>query len=134
MTAQAYGVMVAAGSFRSAGDGVLATMPHRWTRAGVQVHGDFTGAHVLHLAVAGCVLNDVYREAEALGVAVQGVRVRAAGGFDDAWVSTGIVYSVEVDSPDGPESVAGLLARVDDVAEIPRTLRAGTPVTRTHST
>ena len=123
-------VTAAAGTFRSGGDGVLASFPHRWTRAGVEVHGDFTGAHVLHLAVAGCVLNDVYREAELLGVTVHGVRVRASGGFDDAWASTGITYSVEVHSPDDAAVVAALVARVDEVAEIPRTLRVGGRVTR----
>jgi uncharacterized OsmC-like protein len=132
MTSTSFGVAAAAGTFRSGGDGALASLPHRWTRAGVEVHGDFTGAHVLHLAVAGCVLNDVYREAQALGVTLHGVRVRASGGFDDTWASTGITYSVDVDSPDDPSAVSALLARVDEVAEIPRALRAGAPVTRAH--
>lgn len=131
MTVMSFAVTAAAGSFRSGGDGALASLPHRWTRAGVEIHGDFTGAHVLHLAVAGCVLNDVYREAEAMGVTVHGVRVRASGGFDDAWASTGISYAVDVDSPDTDDRVAALLARVDEVAEIPRALRTGTSVTRT---
>src|SRR6478609_2658137 len=60
----------------------------------------FTGAHLLHLAAAGCVLNDVYREAERLGVPIDGVRVTASGGFDtDTWQSTGISYAVDIDSP-----------------------------------
>jgi hypothetical protein len=42
-----------------------ARFPHRWTPGGVTVEADFTGAHLLHLAAAGCVLNDVYREAAA---------------------------------------------------------------------
>jgi hypothetical protein len=45
--------------------------PHRWTPGGVTVEADFTGAHLLHLAAAGCVLNDVYREA-ALGIGIDG--------------------------------------------------------------
>jgi uncharacterized OsmC-like protein len=64
---------------------------HRWTPGGVKVEADFTGGHLLHLAAAGCVLNDLYREAEALGIELKGVRVTAAGGFDTAtWRSTGI--------------------------------------------
>ena len=80
---------------------------------------------------AGCVLNDVYREAEALGVQLSGVRVAAAGGFDTAtWASTGITYRVELDSAASESDVERLLARVDEVAEIPRALRAGAPVHR----
>lgn len=64
---------VGAGSYRSPADAI--TFPHRWTAEGVTVAAAFTGAHLLHLAAAGCVLNDVYREAERLGVPSTG-RVR----------------------------------------------------------
>jgi uncharacterized OsmC-like protein len=125
-----FDVVASAGSLRSRGDGVVA-FAHRWTTAGVAVEADFTGAHLLHLAAAGCVLNDVYREAERLGVTVDGVRVTAAGGFDpDSWASTGIGYAVEIDSAAPPDEVARLLAVVDEVAEIPRALRAGASVHR----
>ena len=125
-----FDVVASAGSLRATGDRVVA-FAHRWTEAGVAVEADFTGAHLLHLAAAGCVLNDVYREAERLGVAVDGVRVTAAGGFDpDSWASTGIGYAVEIDSAAAPDEVARLLAVVDEVAEIPRALRAGASVHR----
>lgn len=119
-------VIASAGSLRGPGP----TMPHAWTEGGVAVEADFTGAHLLHLAVAGCVLNDVYREARDLGVEVEGVRVVATGGFDTAtWTSTGISYEVELAGPaDGDRD--RLLARVDEVAEIPRAVRAGAEVRR----
>jgi hypothetical protein len=125
-----YEVVVSAGSLRpAAGQGV--PMPHRWTDEGVVVQADFTGAHLYHLAAAGCVLNDVYREAAQLGVSVRGVRVRASGGFDTAsWSSTGVRYEVEVDSDAAPGEVDRLLRVVDDVAEIPKALRSGTSVSR----
>lgn len=125
-----FDVIVGAGSYRSpAADAI--TFPHRWTAEGVTVAAAFTGAHLLHLAAAGCVLNDVYREAERLGVPVDGVRVTAAGGFDTgSWASTGIDYTVEVDSPSESDRVADVLAAVDAVAEIPRAIRAGAPVRR----
>jgi uncharacterized OsmC-like protein len=113
-----YEVVVGAGSLRSAAAGAVA-FPHRWTDGGVTVEGDFTGAHLLHLAAAGCVLNDLYREAAALGVALAGVRVRAAGGFDGDWASTGITYAVDLDSAAPPADLARLLDRVDEVAEVP---------------
>ena len=88
------------------------------------------GAHVLHLAVALCVLNDTYREAQRLGIPVDGVAVQADGSFDDQWRSGGIEYSVAVDARAPAEGVARLIAVVDEVAEIPRAIRAGVPVTR----
>lgn len=102
---------------------------HQWTEAGVRVESAFTGAHLLHLAVAGCVLNDVYREAARLGFPVGGVVVTASGGFDTGdWHSTGIAYEVEVDSPAPPGELEKLLRRVAEVAEIPRAVRAGAAV------
>jgi uncharacterized OsmC-like protein len=111
--------------------GTAVRFPHRWTPGGVTVEAGFTGGHLLHLAAAGCVLNDLYREAAALGIELKGVRVIAAGGFDTGtWQSTGIAYSVEVscDTPAG--QLAHLLEVVDQVAEIPRAIRAGATVRR----
>ena len=120
-------VLLDAGSLRSPDPAFV--LPHAWTDEGVAVRGEGTGAHLLHASVALCVLNDVYREAERLGVPVAGVRVRAGGELDrEAWVSLGITYAVEVDAP--AEQVGPLVERVDDVAEIPRVLRAGAPVER----
>lgn len=94
-----YEVTVSAGDLRPA-PGAGVGMPHRWTAEGVVVEAEFSGAHLYLLAAAGCVLNDVYREAERSGVSVDGVRVSATGGFDPAtWASTGIEYHVDVASP-----------------------------------
>ncbi|WP_458248945.1 OsmC family protein [Streptomyces sp. MAI_2237] len=125
-----FGVVVSAGSLRP-GDGRAVRFPHRWTPEGVTVEADFTGAHLLHLAAAGCVLNDLYREAAGLGITLDGVRVTASGGFDtDHWASTGIGYSVTLDSAAPAADLDRLLDVVDEVAEIPRALRAGASVGR----
>ena len=127
---ESFAVVVGAGLFRS-DDGRAVRFSHRWTPEGVTVEADFTGAHLLHLAAAGCVLNDIYREAGELGIRVDGVRVSAEGGFDThTWVSSGITYRVELSSPASAQELAVLLDRVDDVAEIPRAIRAGTTVRR----
>ena len=85
----------------------------------------------MHLAVAGCVLNDVFREAERLGAIVHGVRVSASGGFNtETWESTGIVYMVDVDSPASVSQLAALQDAVDRVAEIPKSIRKGAAVKR----
>ncbi|MGW3096612.1 OsmC family protein [Streptomyces sp. NPDC001102] len=125
-----FGVVVSAGSLRSGGECAV-RFPHRWTPEGVTVEADFTGAHLLHLAAAGCVLNDLYREAAGLGITLDGVRVTASGGFDTGnWASTGIGYSVTLDSAAPAADLDRLLDVVDEVAEIPRTLRAGASVVR----
>lgn len=122
--------VVGAGTLRGSAEGAV-EFPHRWTAAGVTVETTFSGAHLLHLATAGCVLNDVYREAERLGVVVDGVRVVATGAFEaDTWRSTGISYTVEVDSAAPEADVEALLATVDAVAEIPKAFRLGAPVRR----
>jgi uncharacterized OsmC-like protein len=123
-------VVVGAGTLRStAADAV--SFPHQWTSEGVTVDAAFTGAHLLHLAAAGCVLNDVYREAENQGIAVRGVRVSASGAFNtETWQSTGIRYTVELDTTAPAAEVDELLRLVDSVAEIPKSIRAGASVDR----
>lgn len=106
-------------------------VPHAWTEGGVVVEAAPNGAGVLHVAVALCVLNDIFREARQRGLAVTGVRVSARGEFDEeTWRSTGVSYAVEVDSTEPAGVVADLIAQVDAVAEIPRALRAGMSVER----
>jgi uncharacterized OsmC-like protein len=123
-------VTASAGTMMSGSDAAI-RFPHRWTPGGVTVEADFTGGHLLHLAAAGCVLNDLYREAAALGIELDGARVTATGGFDpQTWQSTGIAYSVEVSSAAPAGQLAQLLDLVDQVAEIPSAIRAGAPVTR----
>ncbi len=123
-------VECAAGSLRPHESAAVTHFAHRWTDKGVDVTAGFTGADLLHAAVAACVLNDIYREADQRGIALSGVRVRAAGGFTAEWASTGIGYEVEVDSPADPSEIEELIMRVDGLAEIPRAVRAGAPVGR----
>lgn len=123
-----YSVVVGAGSLGSRADSAR-FFDHQWTAAGVSVHAEFTGAHLLHLAAAGCILNDTYREAVALDLELRGVRVSAEGDFErNTWRSTGITYAIELDTDASEDEVAELLRRVDEVAEIPKTLRQGAEV------
>ena len=122
--------IAAAGSLRASVQPDV-TFDHQWTDAGVAVEVTFTGAHLLHLSIAACVLNDLYREAAAREIVLNGVRVTATGGFDTpSWQSTGIQYTVEVDSDTEQRAIDDLIAVVDDIAEIPRAVRATAPVTR----
>ncbi|HEX4191139.1 MAG TPA: OsmC family peroxiredoxin [Marmoricola sp.] len=127
MALSPFGVRATAGTLRDAKGVVLS---HPWSEAGVVAGPVTNGAQVLHLSVALCVLNDTYREARRLGIAVGGVAVEADGGFDDQWQSTGITYAVTLDAVASADDLARLTSEVDEVAEIPRAIRAGGTVSR----
>jgi uncharacterized OsmC-like protein len=89
----------------------------------------FNGGELLYLAVAGCVSNDLFREAQAAGIALRRVRVRVRGDFTgDPAVSTEITYEVDVEGDAPVERLRALIDQVDRIAEIPNSLRDGTPV------
>ena len=124
-----FGVRASAGSLRHAEpEGIV--LPHVWTPEGVVAAPAANGAQVLHLAIALCVLNDTYREAQRLGIPVSGVAATADGDFDDEWRSTGVGYTLTIASDAPQADIERLLAVVDEVAEIPKALRAGTTVSR----
>lgn len=81
-----------------------------------------TARKCCNLSVALCVLNDTYREAERLGVKVEGVAVEADGNFDAEWHSTGIEYCVTLDSIAPADALDLLRASVDDLARRSRGL------------
>ena len=129
MVLSSNGVSATAGSLRAT-EGV--SLDHAWTDEGAVASPVSNGAQVLHLSVALCVLNDTYREAQRLGIEIEGVAVEADGGFDDEWHSMGIEYAVVLDTDASEEELTQLSAAVDAVAEIPRAIRAGARVTRSH--
>ena len=89
----------------------------------------FNGGQLLYLAIAGCVSNDLFREAHADGIALDRVRVVVDGDFQgDPPVSTEVTYDVEVAGGASTEELERLVAKVDTIAEIPNSLRAATAV------
>jgi uncharacterized OsmC-like protein len=89
----------------------------------------FNGGELLYLAVAGCVSNDLFREAQAAGIALRRVRVRARGDFTgDPAVSTEVTYEVEAEGAAPAARLRALVEEVDRIAEIPNSLRSGTRV------
>ena len=87
------------------------------------------GGELLMLALATCYCNDVYREAERLGIVVNAVEVEASAAFPGIGLAAAnIRYRARVSSPAPPEVLADLLRRTDAVAEIHNTVRAGVPV------
>lgn len=87
------------------------------------------GGELLMLALATCYCNDVYREAQREGVPIDAVEVDARADFPGRGVGAANVrYRAQVTSSAPDERVQKLLRDTDDVAEIHRSLRAGTYV------
>jgi uncharacterized OsmC-like protein len=89
----------------------------------------FNGGQLLYLAIAGCVSNDLYREAPGLGITLDHVRVAVRGNFEgDPPVSTPVEYEVEIAGDADDARLRELVEYVDRIAEIPNSLRGATPV------
>jgi uncharacterized OsmC-like protein len=89
----------------------------------------FNGGQLLYLAIAGCVSNDLYREAPGFGIALERVRVTVRGDFSgDPPVSEAVEYEVELAGDASEERLRELVEHVDRIAEIPNSLRGGTEV------
>jgi organic hydroperoxide reductase OsmC/OhrA len=87
------------------------------------------GGELLMLALATCYCNDLYREADRLGIAIDGVEVEASAEFAGVGLAaSNIRYRATVSSTAPPERIATLLRETDAVAEIHNTVRAGVPV------
>ncbi|MFU8874612.1 OsmC family protein [Micromonospora sp. SL4-19] len=94
----------------------------------------FNGGQLLYLAVAGCVSNDLFREARAAGITLHRVEVTVHGGFaGDPPVSTDVSYDVRVDGDASEARLRELVSLVDAIAEIPNSLRRGTAVRLRHA-
>ena len=87
------------------------------------------GGEFLMLALATCYCNDLYREAERLAVAIDGVEVEASAEFPGIGLAAmNITYRATVSSSASSSALAQLLRDTDAVAEIHNTVRAGVPV------
>jgi organic hydroperoxide reductase OsmC/OhrA len=87
------------------------------------------GGEFLMLALATCYCNDLYREGERLGIAIECVEVEASAEFAGVGLAaTNITYRAKVSSPATAEAIAELLRQTDAVAEVHNTIRAGSRV------
>jgi uncharacterized OsmC-like protein len=85
-----------------------------------------TGGHVLHLALAQCVFNNVLRIAQERGVTLGDVSVKADGGFDeDGTASTGIDCTIELSGAADQSDLAGLAVEAFDASSVVAVLRRG---------
>ena len=87
------------------------------------------GGEFLMLALATCYCNDLYREAERLGIPIEGAQVEATAEFPGVGLAaTNISYRAVVKSSANAEALAQLLRETDAVADVHNTVRAGVPV------
>jgi uncharacterized OsmC-like protein len=108
-------------------DPTSAVLKHH--RAGtVEVGVDvLSGGHLLHLALAGCVFNNVFRLAGERGITVNDCRITVDGGFTDT-ASTGIDYEVEISGAAPVEDLEMLVHDAGQDSTIASVLRAVTEV------
>jgi uncharacterized OsmC-like protein len=110
------------------------TINHRSAGPTLLTLGTGSGGHMLHLAVAMCVYNDVLREARSRGIRLERLAVTATGDFaGDPLRSTGITYVIDIagDAPD--EALRALVEFVERIAEVPDMLRHGMSVSLTEA-
>jgi len=87
------------------------------------------GGEFLMLALATCFCNDLYREAQRLGITIEGAKVEAFAEFPGIGLAaTNIRYHAKVQSPAPASEIARLLRETDAVAEVHNTVRTGTPI------
>lgn len=89
----------------------------------------FNGGQLLYLSIAACWSNDLYREAATMGIELAGVEVTVDGDFPARGSgSTPITVDLVVRSTAPEDRVRELIAEVERVAEIPRSIRDGAPI------
>jgi organic hydroperoxide reductase OsmC/OhrA len=87
------------------------------------------GGELLALAVATCFCNDLYREAAPCAVPIHRLEVEVEALFGGVGEPARQIRYRVIISADAPEeTVRGLVAHTDRVAEIHNTLRLGMPV------
>lgn len=89
------------------------------------------GGELLVAALATCYCNDLYREADRLGIDITACEVVAIARFGGTGqAATSVTYAARVQSEAPAEEVERLLAETDRLAEVHNTLRRGCPVER----
>lgn len=87
------------------------------------------GGEFLMLALATCYCNDLYREAERIGISVEAVQVEATAEFPGIGLAAkDIRYRATVKSSASAQEVERLLRETDAVAQVHNTIRCGVPV------
>lgn len=89
------------------------------------------GGELLAAALATCYCNDLYREADRLGIGISACEVIATVQFGAVGqAATVVTYAARVESRAPADEVERLLCETDRLAEVHNTLRSGCAVER----
>jgi len=108
--------------------GTLVFDHHLTDRARITIE-TLSGGHLLHLAVAGCLFNDILREAANRGVTITDLQIAADGAFaGDPLLSSGVTYAVTIAGDATDAELRSLVADCEAASAVALSLRRGTPV------
>jgi organic hydroperoxide reductase OsmC/OhrA len=94
----------------------------------------FNGGELLLLAIGGCYCNDIFREAAKLGIVIKSVQVDVQADWGGEPVrAQNVTYSTRIEAEASRADILALIEQTDRVAEIPNSLKLGTPVKLTEA-
>jgi uncharacterized OsmC-like protein len=120
-------IRVARGAEAQAGPPSIVLTHHRAGVAEIKLE-ELSGGRLLHLALAGCVFNNVLRMAKERGIDVDEASVRVSGGFTDDGASTGIECHVDVSGDASPPDLRELAQAAFDDSTVRAALQQGARV------
>jgi|SRR5579859_6651383 len=89
----------------------------------------YSGGELLFLAIGACYCNDLFREAAKQGMVVKSVQVDVSGDWGgEPLRAQNVTFSAKVEAEASEAEIRALMEHTDRVAEIPNSLRLGTPV------
>lgn len=100
----------------------------RETQAGGMGLG-FNGGELLLLAIGGCYCNDLFREAVKRGMVIKSVQVDVEADWGGEPVrAQRVILTPRIEAEANETEILDLITSTDRIAEIPNSLRLGTPV------
>jgi putative redox protein len=92
----------------------------------------FNGGELLLLAIGGCYCNDIFREAARRSMVIKSVQVDVEADWGGEPVrAQNVTFAPRIEAAASEEEILDLIEYTDRIAEIPNSLRLGTPVTLT---
>jgi putative redox protein len=89
----------------------------------------FSGGELLLLAIGGCYSNDIFREAAKRGMVIKSVHADVEADWGGEPVrAQNVTLTPRIEAEASEAEILDLIAHTDRVAEIPNSLRLGTPV------
>jgi putative redox protein len=89
----------------------------------------FNGGELLLLSIGGCYCNDIFREAAKRGMVIKSVQVDVEADWGGEPVrAQNVTLATRIEAEASEKEILELIEYTDRIAEIPNSLRLGTPV------